>query len=103
MTYEDNSSYSNYLQMIIWIKQDDRVYEISYSDRKEHFSKILDKVEKMAESLRFVKNQKLLQSGGRTEVSITNSEDPILILKRRFAMGEINDEEYQRIRKMLEN
>ena len=29
-------------------------------------------------------------------------EDPLLILKRKFAMGELTEEEYQRMRKILE-
>ncbi|MDQ5868654.1 MAG: SHOCT domain-containing protein [Thermoproteota archaeon] len=31
-----------------------------------------------------------------------NSEEPLVILKRRFALGEITEEEYQRMRKILE-
>ena len=38
-----------------------------------------------------------------TEQLSQSSLDPLLILKRRFAMGEITDEEYQRMRKILES
>jgi uncharacterized membrane protein len=33
---------------------------------------------------------------------MTNLEDPLIILKRRYAMGEITEEQYQRMRKILE-
>jgi uncharacterized membrane protein len=33
----------------------------------------------------------------------TDDEDPLIILKRRFARGEITQEEYERMRRIIES
>lgn len=37
------------------------------------------------------------------ERETTDKEDPLVILKRRFAKGEIDENEYERIHKILDN
>ena len=108
-TYEDNSSFTDYKQMVIWTKKEDIVYEISYSARHDQFSIYFGIIEKMIGSFRFSPNSDVLPSeaqasGNVTEQIGSNSEeqpasnmiDPLHILKRRFALGEINELEYQR-------
>jgi hypothetical protein len=108
-TYEDNSSFTDYKQMVIWTKKEDIVYEISYSARHDQFSIYFGIIEKMIGSFRFSPNSDVLPSEAQASGSVTeqigsNSEeqpasnmiDPLHILKRRFALGEINELEYQR-------
>jgi hypothetical protein len=95
--------------MVIWTKKEEIVYEISYSARHDQFSIYFGIIEKMIGSFRFSPNSDVLPSeaqasGNVTEQIGSNSEeqpasnmiDPLHILKRRFALGEINELEYQR-------
>jgi hypothetical protein len=94
--------------MAIWTKIEDKICEIVYSARHEQFMKYLPLVEKMKGSFQFI-NKKEQKSNviesieGEIGDKDSSSDDPLLILKRRFARGEITEGEYLRMRKILEN
>ena len=96
--------------MVIWTKTDDKIYEITYCAESYRFTKYLPLVEKMLQSFEFIKSGDMTtenadqeqQTSSTEEQRIGDLEDPLLILKRRFALGEITEQEYQRMRKILE-
>ena len=95
-----------YKQMITWTKVEDKVYEISYSARYGQFMKYLSIVEEMIQSFQLSNSSETVSNNtelpeAQTEQVTPSSDDPLLILKRRFAIGEITEEEYQRMRKIL--
>ncbi len=96
-----------YKQMITWTKVEDKIYEISYSARYGQFMKYLSVVEEMIQSFQLantnetVSNKEELPDAQSEQVTCI-TDDPLLILARRFAMGEITADEYQRMRKILE-
>jgi uncharacterized membrane protein len=57
----------------------------------------------MIESFQIVNKIMTLSTDKQPEQKSQGSQDPLLILKRRFARGEITEEEYQRMRKILED
>ena len=104
LTYEDSWSFMDHKTMVIFVKKENKVYEISYSARRDQFSKYLSIVEKMVETFRFGTNNDVLandtqissnmpkQIGPNSqEQTVPKTIDPLQILKRRFAMGEIDE------------
>lgn len=70
--------------------------------------KYLSIVEEMIKSFQLANSCETVSNNtelpdAQTEQVTASSEDPLLILKRRFAFGEITEEEYQRMRKILES
>lgn len=47
-------------------------------------------------------NEKALGTDSKQEIRETGGEDPLVILKRRFAGGEITQKEYERMRRIIE-
>lgn len=91
-----------YKQMIVWANIDSKVYELSYSARYHQFMNYWATVEKMIDSFQFINTEEVAPDLP-TEQGKESSEAPLLILKRRFALGEITEEEYQRMKKILES
>jgi uncharacterized membrane protein len=97
-----------YKQMVTWTKVEDKVYEISYSARYGQFMKYLSLVEEMLQSFQLANSSKTVSnitesSNAHTQQDTPTADDPAVILKRRFAIGEITEEEYQRMRKILDS
>jgi len=90
-----------YKRMVYWISSGDKVYEISYYTKKGHYSDDLPAAERIMNSFQFLK--KSVQHASNRGATIQSSESkPLDILKKRFATGEITEEEYQRMKQILE-
>jgi PsbP-like protein/Short C-terminal domain len=94
--------YEGYKRMVTWIPSDKVVYEISYSCQQEQYLDYLPIVEEMVNSFQ-ISNFTLSLSSESHKTAESKDEDPLLILKRRFAKGELDEEEYLRMRKILES
>jgi hypothetical protein len=88
---------SGYKRMVFWIPSDDTVYEITYTSKQEQYLEDLPVVENMMNSFQILQKT-AKQSDEKPKTRQTTDEpDPLVILKRRFAKGEITEEDYQRI------
>ena len=93
---------NGYKRMVFWVPSVDKVYELSYSTIQEQYLENLPVVENMMKSFE-VLEKTMEQAVGKPVLNITTDEpDPLVILKRRFAKGEISEEEYQRMRTIIE-
>jgi hypothetical protein len=99
---EYNDRHGGYKRMVVWISATNVVYEISYSTDQKRYPEYLPIVEKMLSSFQFVET-KYTGKGNNYPKSESDDEDPLSILKKRFAKGELKEEEYLRMRKILES
>jgi len=90
-----------YQRMVYWIPSNDKVYEISYITKKEQYSDDLPIAERIMNSFRIVKESTKPSSGGMEKIQVSEST-PLEILKKRFATGEITEEDYQRMKRILQ-
>jgi hypothetical protein len=99
----DNSE-SVYTELITWTKIDNKVYEKRYLVKKPDYLNYLSLVKHMIDSFQIINevNEKPLEIDSKQEIRETDGEDPLVILKRRFARGEITQEEYERMRRIIE-
>jgi hypothetical protein len=93
-----------YKRMVHWISSNGVVFELSYESKQSEYQENLADVQNMVYSFELdspveeIKMEtKLLESD-----KIDNQEDSLMILKRRFAKGEISEEEFKRMRSILE-
>ena len=87
--------------MVYWIPFNNTVFELTYSSEQSHYLEYLSLVQEIINSFEFIEATRIsIEELERKEID--NQEDPLVILKRRFAKGEINEEEYQRMRKIIE-
>jgi hypothetical protein len=93
---------SVYTEMIIWTKIGDKVYEIRYSAKKPDYMRYLPLVDHMINSFKMVRKAEEPTSETEAEQKASDTEEPLVILKRRFARGEISEEEYERMRRIIE-
>lgn len=92
---------NGYKRMVFWVPFLDKVYELSYSTVQEQYLENLPDVENMFKSLEIIETIK--QQVEKPVANNTLDEtDPLVILKRRFAKGEINEEDYQRMKHVLQ-
>ena len=90
--------YEGYKRMVTWTPLENKVYEISYSSKQHEFSHYLNTVEEMINSFQPTTPDPFSnQSFEGTDIK----EDPLLVLKLRFAKGEISEQEYERIYSIL--
>ena len=73
--------------MIILTIIQDKVYEISYLAKDTEYLKYLSLVEKMINSFEIISSEKMVVTKLETEQNFSD-QDPLVILKRRFARGE---------------
>lgn len=92
-----------YKRMVTWIPSDKAVYEISYSCRQEQYLDYLPIVEEMVNSFQLVQGTIKITDEEAKSPKSTDVTDPLMILKRRFARGEIGENEYKRMRQILES
>lgn len=93
-----------YTELIIWTKVSDKVYEIRYSVKKPDYLKYLPQVMQMINSFQIIGKvgETPMEIDTVQEKMTTDVENPIVILKRRFARGEITEQEYERMRKIIQ-
>jgi Short C-terminal domain len=94
--------YDGYKRMVTWRPSDKIVYEISYSCQQGQYLHYLSTVDEMVKSFQ-ISNDRLSLSNESPKTAESKDEDPLLILKRRFAKGELDEDEYLRMRKLLES
>ena len=109
MVYSDEKSIINnsdtvYRELITWTKIDNMVYEIRYLVNKSDYLYYLPMVNHMINSFQIINKVKgnPMEIGSEEEIK-TDDEDPLIILKRRFARGAITQEEYERMRRIIES
>ena len=93
-----------YKRMVHWISSKNNIFELSYASEQSKYSEYLSDVDSMINSFELIDGITTVTEGLQTE-KIDNQEyqdDPLVILKRRFAKGEINEEEFKRMRSVLE-
>jgi uncharacterized membrane protein len=78
------------------------VYEISYSTEQGQYLEHLPIVEQMVNSFQLIKHTNAMSNMESKMTNSKNEDNPLAILKRRFATGEITEEEYKRMRHILE-
>jgi hypothetical protein len=92
-----------YKELIIWTKIENKVYEIRYLAKQPDYLNYLPLVEKMINSFQIIQqvnsDMKFTNMGKNIE---TDNEDPLIILKRRFARGEITQEEFERMKRIIQ-
>jgi hypothetical protein len=98
--------YQGYKRMVHWINSNGVVVELSYESNQSEYQQHLVDVESMinsfeldspVEEIRMEMETRQLESD-----KSDNQEDPLVILKRRFAKGDISEEEFKRVRTILE-
>jgi Short C-terminal domain len=87
--------------MVYWLPFNKKVYEIYYNTKKEHYSDDLPTAESIMNSFRIVK-ESAKPSNDKKETTQVAESTPLEILKKRFAMGEITEEDYQRMKRILQ-
>lgn len=93
-----------YKRMVHWISSNGLVFELSYESNQSEYQEHLVDVETMINSFELdspavgIEMETKLLEPDKSD----NQEDPLVILKIRFAKGEINEEEFKRMRSMLE-
>ena len=93
---------SGYKRMVVWVPLADKVYELSYSTKQQQYLEDLPVVENMINSFQIFP-QTREQSYEKIETRQGAEEsDPLVILKIRFAKGEITEEDYQRMKRVLQ-
>jgi hypothetical protein len=97
-TWDDNEPYK---RMTVWIFGTDNVYEICYSNKESQYNEHLQSVEKMISSFQLIKEKEDIPLEAIEDPKLKEKEDPLIILKRRFAKGEISEEEYKRALRLL--
>lgn len=94
--------YHGYKRMVTLIPSNGIAFKISYYNEQKMYQESLPLVEKMMDSFEILEAKtKIIVD--EQEKETTDKEDPLVILKRRFARGEIDENEYERIRKILDN
>jgi len=88
-----------YKRMVTWIPSVNRVYEISYSNKQEQFLDHLSVAEDIIHSFKII--DAIVPTNNEQSQRANSRDDPLLILKIRFAKGEITEEEYERMRSIL--
>jgi hypothetical protein len=91
-------------ELIIWTKNENKVYEIRYLAKQPDYLSYLPVVENMINSFQIIGqvDDKTIDKDTQN-IKKTDDEVPLVILKRRFARGEITEEEYTRMRRLIEN
>jgi hypothetical protein len=92
-----------YKRMTVWIFGTDKVYEISYSTKEAQYNEYLPTAERIIDSFQFMEGTTRIQTEWLESPKSKVTEEPLIILKRRFASGEINEEEYSRMLRLLED
>ena len=95
--------YEGYKRMITWVPADNRVYSISYSSNQKEFLDHLPVVESMINSFELTNSTgpKISEVSVETDSKKDSNDDSLIILKRRFAKGEITEEEFVRMHSVL--
>ena len=98
----DVDSKDNTKRMVVWISSEDKAYEISYIIEERRYMEYLPIIEQMMNSFQIIEGTTKLD-GVSQMIKSEDEENPLMILKKRFAKGEINEEEYHRMRRTLES
>jgi hypothetical protein len=93
--------YNGYKRKVIWIQSNDIVYKISYYVEKGQYLEFLPAVDEMVKSFKVGNpspnvSTEILENQKRIDL-----EHPLKILMTRFAKGEITEEQYKRMRSIL--
>ena len=93
-----------YKRMVHWISSNGQVFELSYESNQSEYQEHLVDVETMINSFELDSPAAIEMETKLLELEKSdNQEDPLVILKIRFAKGEISEEEFKRMRSMLED
>ena len=93
-----------YKRMVYWISSNGQVFELSYESNQSEYQEHLADVETMINSFELdtpvegINMETNLLEQDKND----NQDNPLMILKRRFAKGEISEEEFKKIRSVLE-
>ena len=74
--------------MVTWIPLENKAYEISLSSKQEEFPYYFDIAQKLINSFEFINRSETISNVLLEDTEA--KEDPLLVLKLRFAKGEIN-------------
>jgi hypothetical protein len=90
-------------ELIIWTKNENKVYEIRYLAKQPDYLSYLPLVENMINSFQIISqfDEQTIDKDTQN-MKKRDDEGPLVILKRRFARGEITEEEYTRMRRLIE-
>jgi hypothetical protein len=91
---------SGYKRLVYWIPSNDKIFEISYSTEQEQYLEHLSVVEDMINSFQIV--QATEQPRKIETIENTTEFNALDILKKRFASGEISEEDYVRMKRVLQ-
>lgn len=90
-------------ELIIWTKIENKVYEIRYLAKQSDYFNYLPVVDGMINSFQIIRQATGDSKNKSIEKLIkTDVEDPLIILKRRFARGEITQEQYEKMKRIIE-
>lgn len=92
-----------YREMIVWTKFGKMIYEVRYLAKKSEYLEHKPLVEHIMNSFQIIDEGSESKIEKERTIDTVNNEDPVLILKRRFARGEITETDYQRMKRILES
>ena len=94
--------YNGYKHKVIWISSKYSVFRVSYYAEKEQYLAYIASVMEMVNSFR-IDEPSVRMSTEKLEIQKSvDVDNPLQILKIRFAKGEITEEQFLRMRSILE-
>jgi hypothetical protein len=93
--------YNGYKRKVIWIQSNDIVYKISYYVEKGQYLEFLPAVDEMVKSFKVGNPSPNVSTETLENQKRIDLEHPLKILMTRFAKGEITEEQYKRMRSIL--
>lgn len=95
-----DSDGEGYQRMVYWIPSNDKVFEIAYNTKKEYYLDDLEIAESIINSFKEIEGS-VRDTNNEDELTQITGSSPLDILKKRFATGEINEEDYLRMKRVL--
>ena len=92
--------YEGYKRMVTFVPENNKIFEISYSSKQEQFKEHLPVVNEIINSFQTIDSTPIPATAN---IATNTKEDPLLILKIRFARGEITEEQYKRMRSIVDD
>gem|GEM_PF-1424973 len=92
--------YEGYKRMVTFVPENNKIFEISYSSKQEQFKEYLPVVNEIINSFQTIDSTPIPATAN---IATNTKEDPLLILKIRFARGEITEEQYKRMRSIVDD
>lgn len=93
--------YNGYKHKVIWITSNDAVFKISYYAEKGQYLEDLPSVMEVIDSFKMGERSMRPSPKKLEDQKSVDADNPLTILKIRFAKGEITEEQYERMRKIL--